>query len=146
MPDVGNLDIYQGDDYAATILVTDAVGNPVNLTGYLIQSQIRVGPADSNPTVSVEITCTFTAPNQITIKIPHTTTKLLTGRYVWDLQLTATDGTVTTIIAGAVSVTPEVTREGSLMALMPGYQRAGIFRATRYVPLPQPAFAQLKEG
>jgi hypothetical protein len=33
------------------------------------------------------------------------------GLYVWDLQLTAPDGAVETILAGNVQVTQEVTRE-----------------------------------
>lgn len=136
MPDAANLDIYQGDDYVATILVTDASGNAVNLTGYTIQAQMRLGPADSNPTIAVEIVCALTPPNQITITIPHATTKTLAGRYMWDLQLVNASNIITTILAGGVSVTPEITREtGNLLEVAAPELPRYVNRMFR--PLPQ---------
>jgi hypothetical protein len=132
MPDPANLEVYQGDDYAATVMVTDSAGNAVNLTGYAIQSQVRAGPADNNPTIVCDVTCTFTAPNQITLSIPHATTTTLAGNYQWDLQLTSATGIVTTILAGGVAVTQEITRGPGLVVLThPGRRPQNIFRAVR---------------
>jgi hypothetical protein len=130
MPDPANLEVYQGDDYAATVMVTDSSGNAVNLTGYAIQSQVRAGPADNNPTIVCDVTCVFTAPNQITLSIPHATTTTLAGQYQWDLQLTSATGIVTTILAGGVAVTQEITRgPGIVVATIPG-RRPRLFRAS----------------
>jgi hypothetical protein len=106
-----NLAIYQGDDFAAVVTVYNGTATPPDLTGYTVQSQIRLGPADTNPDVVVEIATALHPPNTINLSIPRNITVQLSGSYAWDLQLTAADGTVSTVIAGLVTVTPEVTRE-----------------------------------
>jgi hypothetical protein len=111
VPSNANLAIYQGDDYSAVVTVSES-GSPVppDLTGFTAQSQIRIGPADANPQVVVEIG-TSVAANLVTLTIPAPLTALMSGLYVWDLQLTAPDGTITTILAGGVTVTAQVTKE-----------------------------------
>jgi hypothetical protein len=141
MPDTANLDLYEGDDYTATVLVTDASGNAVDLTGYTISAQVRVGPADANPTVAVEITCTFTAPNQIMLTIPHSTTKTLSGRYMWDLQVKSSTGIITTILAGGVTVTAEITRETGDQAVVAA--APGPFVHRIFQPLPRRQMTRL---
>jgi hypothetical protein len=109
MPSKANLAIYQGDDYAALVTVTDMAGQAVDLTGYSAQAQIRSGPADTNPVVMADITTAITA-NLITLTMPGSVTLPLAGRFVWDLQLVAPSGVTTTILAGAAIVTAEITR------------------------------------
>jgi hypothetical protein len=106
-----NLMIYQGDDYQGTVTVADGVTPPGQvIAGYSAQAQIRDGPADANATVLVEIGTAVNSP-YVDLTIPKAQTVALTnGPYAWDLQLTATDGTITTILAGQVFVTLEVTR------------------------------------
>jgi hypothetical protein len=107
-----NLAIYEGDDFSDTITVVNPDGTTPDLTGCEAQAQIRLGPADQNPIVVVEIGITIMPPNQILLAIPNATTALMSGRYQWDLQVTATDGTIRTVVAGAVVVTPDITRQG----------------------------------
>ena len=46
------------------------------------------------------------------IKLLHTdTNELSTGNYVWDMQITTTNGDVATIGPGKLNVLPDVTRE-----------------------------------
>jgi hypothetical protein len=104
-----NLTIYQGDDYAAAVLVSDASGNAANLAGYTVASQIRHGIADHNPDIVQTITTSVTLPNTINLGISHTDTINLIGPYLWDLQLTASDGTISTILAGKVVIQRQVT-------------------------------------
>jgi hypothetical protein len=111
MPGTANLAIYQGDDYAAVVTVSDGSGTPPNLTGYTAQAQVRLGPADTNPTVVVEIATSLLLPDQIQLTIPRSITAQLSGNYSWDLQLIKPDTTIETILAGKVQVTLEVTRE-----------------------------------
>lgn len=106
MPARADLAIYQGDDYTALVTV-DGISS---LSGYTPQAQIRLGPADQNDIIVVEITAALVLPNQIGLLIPHDITVQLSGLYVWDLQVTDGDGVVTTLLAGAVVVTQEVTR------------------------------------
>ena len=107
MPGKANLVLYQGDDYAAVVTVSGVS----DLSGYTAQAQIRLGPADSNPQVVVEIETTVAPPSTINLEIPNDITGQLSGMYAWDLQVTDPDGIVSTILAGSVVVTPEVTRE-----------------------------------
>jgi hypothetical protein len=111
VPSTANLVIYQGDDYAAVVTVSDGSGTSPDLTGYTPQAQIRLGPADNNPTVVVEIAASLTLPNTINLSIPRDITTQLSGNYSWDLQLTKPDATIETILAGSVHVALEVTRE-----------------------------------
>ena len=105
-----NLDVMQGDDYAASVFITNADGTPADIDGYTAQAQIRRDVADEARRVEVEITTTVESPN-VTLSIPHAQTQLLTASsYVWDLQLTSPTNGIVTVLAGAVVVTREVTR------------------------------------
>lgn len=106
-----DLCIYQGDDYAALVTVLNANGTPADLTGYVVQAQIRRNTADVETEIAATIN-TLVSVNTITLAIPHDVTATLNGKYVWDLQLTSEAGMVTTILAGKANVTAEVTRPG----------------------------------
>jgi hypothetical protein len=103
-----DLAIYQGDDYAATITVRNADNTPADISNYTAQSQIRRAVADEDPVVVVNITTTIISPF-VVLSIPHAQTALLTGRYVWDLQLTSNTDAITTIVSGKVIAQPQVT-------------------------------------
>jgi hypothetical protein len=109
-----DIQLYQGDDWAGIVTVMDGDA-PASLSGgYLAQAQIRLGPADSWPTL-VEMGA-FVDPivqGQINLSIPSASSTLLTCNYLWDLQLTAPSGVVTTLLAGRVLVTQEITREAA---------------------------------
>jgi hypothetical protein len=104
-----NLQMYQGDDYVATVTVSNADGSATDLSGFAVKSQIRRGVADVDADVVAEFTVTIQSP-EILLALTHAQTTPLSGNYVWDLQLTDASGTVTTIMAGQVIVTQEVTR------------------------------------
>jgi hypothetical protein len=112
MADRADITIYQGDDYSASVEVNHADGSNADLTGYTLMAQIRRDVADRSPTVAADITVAFldAAAGLISLKVSHTVTTALTSNYVWDLQLTAPSGIITTVLAGAVSVRAEVTR------------------------------------
>jgi len=113
MPGQSDLAIYQGDDWSAQVTVTYQDQTAADLTGYTAQAQIRTATADQQPVVSAEIT-TSIAGNIVTLSLTHDQTQQLTGAvYYWDLQLTSAAGDITTILAGKVKVTYEITREGT---------------------------------
>ena len=110
MADTADLNIYQGDDYSAIVTVSSGSTPPAQvLAGYTAQAQIRQGPADIYPQIVVQISTAVNSPN-VSLSIPHAVTTTLAGQYVWDLQLTSSAGIITTILAGNVKVTQEVTR------------------------------------
>ena len=115
-----DLEIYEGDDFAAWVTVLNyADGSPANLAGYTAQAQIRTGSADQSPAVSAELLATVVAPNFISLYLAAAETLLLSSLYyVWDLQLITDQAMTYTIMAGNVTITSEVTREPTSLAVL----------------------------
>jgi hypothetical protein len=133
-----DLSIYQGDDWAGLVTVSNPDLTPADLTGYTAQAQIRTGPADQDPIVAAELSCTVQLPNQVLLYLNNTQTGALDGaqQYYWDLQLISTTSQITTILYGEVNLQQEVTREiaapAMRVALRSGYGRRPVLRdATR---------------
>lgn len=103
-----NITIDQGSSFETTLDVTDDNGDPINLTGYTGAAQMRKHYTSSNsfaftvainPTAGV-VTLTMSA---------NATANIVSGRYVYDCELT-TGNTVSRVLEGIVTVTPQVTR------------------------------------
>lgn len=106
-----DLTLYQGDDWAAMVTVSNPDGTVPDLTGYTAQAQIREGIADQAWYVEAKLLCAVVPPNQISISLTsRQTTRLKQPSYRWDLQLISPDGIITTIMAGEVKMLFEVTR------------------------------------
>lgn len=110
MASLQNLSVYQGDDYGAIVTVKDGTGADADISTYTARAQIRRNYADLEPAVLIEIAVTVASP-EINLAITHDQTRSLTGKAVWDLQLTSAEGIVTTLLYGAVTLRQEVTRE-----------------------------------
>lgn len=104
-----NIVIDQGSTFQTSINVTDDDDNVVNLTGYSANAQMRKHYTSSNsfsfttsisPTLGI-VTLSMTA---------NTTNSITPGRYMYDCELTDTNGAVTRLVEGVVTVTPGVTR------------------------------------
>ena len=104
-----NIIIDQGTDFSTAINLTDSSGVNLNLTGYSAASQIRKTFSSSNSTA---FTCTLTTANStLTLALNNSVTAAMSpGRYVWDPELTNSSGTISRILEGMVTVTPEVTK------------------------------------
>ena len=98
--------------------VSSSVTSPtglVNLTGYTADMQFRVSPYATSilyeaSTANGAIVLGG-ATGTITITIPAVTTTGFTFRQaVYDLKMTSPGGVVTRLLAGSVTVSPEVTR------------------------------------
>jgi len=104
------MQIYQGNDYTAAVVVSDSNGGSADLTDYTVAAQIRRGVADRNPDIILTIATSVTLPNIVNLSIANADTGTLIGPYMWDLQLTAPDGKVSTILRGPVEITRQITR------------------------------------
>lgn len=104
-----NIIIDQGTDFSTAINMTDSTGASLNLTGYSAASQIRKTHSSSNATA---FTATITTANStLTLAMNNSVTAALAaGRYVYDAELTDGSGTVSRVLEGMVTVTPEVTK------------------------------------
>lgn len=101
--------MYRGDSAHWTFtLYTDAAHTqPFDLTGATAEAEVR---SKTNGPVLTALVCTITLPNVVDVDLPAAASGTLTGKAVWDLQLTWDDtGKVQTVVAGAVNVTEDVT-------------------------------------
>lgn len=108
-----NLAIYRGDSYHWRFTLWEDIDrtDPVDLTGVTAKAEIR---AASGGVVYTEIQCTVIQPNIIDGILSATASKLIPKTGVWDLQLTYGTGDVKTPLAGAVTITPDVTDSGGV--------------------------------
>jgi hypothetical protein len=107
LPAAVNLLVYQGDDLYLDLAVTSK-GAPADLTGFTAKSQIRSTPPST--TVLAELLTTISA-STIHLHLVHTDAATLPVQpAVWDCQLTDASGNISTIAAGTVTVTAEITR------------------------------------
>jgi hypothetical protein len=109
------LTIEQGATWEV-VLTWGIDGAPVNLSGYSARMQARetheatttVLSLTSSPAAGITL---GGALGTITLAMTATqTAALAAGKYVYDLELVSTNGEVTRLVEGTLTVTPEVTR------------------------------------
>jgi hypothetical protein len=117
LPATHNITVYRGDTYTETITYKEgAEGVEVGrtLAGATILAQIRTETGAASATAS--FTCTpdadqVTNPGKFVMTLPPAQSTLLTGTsYVYDVQVTWSDGKVQTLKAGTITVTQDVSR------------------------------------
>ena len=106
-----NIIIDQGADFATSITVADTSGNVVDLTGYTGRGQMRKHYTSST---STDFTIVFGTPRtdgKVTLSLSNVQTAAMeSGRYVYDAELITASNTVSRLVEGIATVTPEVTR------------------------------------
>ena len=107
---VSNLTVDQGSTFSASIDITDTEDNVLVLTGYTVAGQIRK-TYDSSTAVNFTASVSNASTGEVTISLtPAQTNALVAGRYVYDVEITSSGGTVTRVLEGQVEVTPGVTQ------------------------------------
>jgi hypothetical protein len=102
--------IEQGATFQTSVNVEDAYNNPINLTGFTAASQMRKSYY-STTAYTIDAAVTGTSNGEITLSISSSNTAILPiGRSVYDLLITAPDGTKTRVVEGIATVLPAVTR------------------------------------
>lgn len=104
-----NIIIDQGTTFSTVINLADENGDPIDLTGYTGDSEMRKHYSSSN---SQSFTLSLGGANgTVTLSLTSTqTANLVAGRYVYDVEITSSSNVVSRIVEGIVTVTPEVTR------------------------------------
>jgi len=101
--------IVKGDDVSETFSFRDSDGEPLDLTGYSFQSQVRETPESA---VIGTFTCTpDLAESTVTRLLVRAVTSDMEGNYYHDMQWTDPAGLVKTLIQGRFIVVPEITRD-----------------------------------
>lgn len=109
LPAVVNLALYQGDDFTLRIDVMDSTGMPYDLGDAVPKSQIRVTPA--SPDIAGVFECSIEEGSVLLLHLTPQVSSALPLNTVWDVQISRYDGArVTTLAAGAIMLTAEVTR------------------------------------
>lgn len=111
MAAIANLYIDQGSTFSTTVFVKNDDETPFDLTLYTAAGQIRKSYSSST---KVDFTLEIANPatlGQINLSLtPTQTSTLEEGRYVYDIEVTSTTSTVTRVVEGLVTVSPQVTR------------------------------------
>jgi hypothetical protein len=110
MATVSNLFVDAGADYSTIITVAATNGQPLNLTGYSVASQMR--KSYSSSTVYNFTTSLYdAAQGKVRLQLNNTQSSAIpAGRWLYDVEITSPSGTKTRVIEGIVTVTPEITR------------------------------------
>ena len=108
MPGNYDMTLYRGDTRRfAFLLWQDADKTlPVDTTDATAAAQIRNAPGGA---VLVNMACSIPSNGRVEIVLPADQTAALAPRGVWDLQLTMSDGDITTVVTGRVCVVADVT-------------------------------------
>jgi hypothetical protein len=110
MSSISNIFIDQGATFTTTVTVSDAAGSAISLVGYSVAAQIRKSHLSSTST-AFTASISNASSGEITISLTDSqTTSLESGRYVYDVLITASGGAKTRVVEGQVTVNPSVTR------------------------------------
>lgn len=110
MATISNLFVDAGSNYSNIITVSASNGQPLNLTGYSVASQMRksYGSTTSyNFTSSIYDATTGKIRLQLT---PIQSEAIPAGRWLYDVEITSPTGSKTRVIEGIVTVTPQITQ------------------------------------
>lgn len=101
------LAIYRGDTNRWRLLLwhDKAKTLPVDLTDVTVAAEVRNVPGGRDIT---EIETLVTLPNTIDLTLLESESRTVVARGSWDLQLTMSDGSIYTVLAGPVVTTPDV--------------------------------------
>jgi hypothetical protein len=111
-----NFSIRRGDTWVETWNILDALGAAVDVTGAKFYMTIKNNTGDADPGVlqltspSSGIVITTAASGIVTATITATQSAALAAQtYVYDIQMKASNGDVTTLDTGTLTVSPDIT-------------------------------------
>ena len=109
-PATQDLTVTRGDTESIVVTLTSDGTTPINIVGRTYTSQFRT--TQDATTISATLTCTVTdgANGEVTCSLAAAdSAELSPGYYYWDLQEN-NGGTISTLLAGTVTVLADVTR------------------------------------
>jgi hypothetical protein len=105
------LTIDQGTTFESFLDLVADDGTAINVAGYVFSGEIRKSYYSSNSTANLIITISNAANGNVLITLDAANTANITpGRYLYDVKMIDTANTVTRIVEGIITVTPQVTR------------------------------------
>jgi hypothetical protein len=110
MATISNLFVDAGSDYSNIITVSSTNGQPLNLSGYTVASQMRKSYSSSTSyafTASV-----YDAANgKVRLQLSASNSSAIpAGRWLYDVEITSASGSKTRVVEGIVTITPQITQ------------------------------------
>ena len=110
MATVANIFIDQGSDYSNIVTVTASNGQPLNLTGFTVASQIRKS-FSSSTAHNVSATILSASLGRVRLELSSTQSETIPlGRYLYDVEVTSSVGSKTRVVEGIATITPQITQ------------------------------------
>ena len=112
MAEIANILVDQGANYTTPLEITDASGNPINLTGWTAEAHIR---KHFSSTTNKSFIITFDADRTtglIEMALPGSnSTVMVPGRYLYDLRMLDANSAPYRIIQGTLTIDGAITRD-----------------------------------
>jgi hypothetical protein len=110
MATVSNLYVDQGTDFSAIITLKNQDGSTLNLTGFTVASQFRKSYQSSSATNFI-VSIYNATQGKIRMQLPAATSSaLLPGRYLYDVEITSPTNERKRALEGIVVLTAEITK------------------------------------
>lgn len=102
----------QGATFNNVINLSDDLTNAnINISGYIVRSQMRRSYYSANATANLICTIEDATNGVIILNLPaNTTANIKAGRYLFDMETVDTLGVTNRVLEGIITVTPGVTR------------------------------------
>jgi hypothetical protein len=106
-----DLELYRRDDYTHVLTFTDNANPPgaMPLTGYTFKAEIRDRQNGGQLLATFDVDTSQAAQGIITISLPGSAVQWPDEAF-WDLQVTAPGGSMQTWLAGAITLSGDVTK------------------------------------
>lgn len=110
MASYAELIVDQGSSFSTILTLNDDTTNqPINVSGYSINANIKKSYYSTNNTAVFSSTINDPENGNVTISLSSTASaNIKAGRYVYDVKVTSPGNIVTRIVEGIVTVTPRV--------------------------------------
>jgi hypothetical protein len=110
MATVANIFIDQGSDYSNIVTVTASNGQPLNLTGFTVASQLRKS-FSSSTAYNFSASILSASLGRVRLQLSATQSEEIPpGRYLYDVEVTSSSGGKTRVVEGIATITPQITQ------------------------------------
>lgn len=101
----------QGSNFSVNLDLTNDDGSTINVTNYTFSSSIRKSYYSANVTANINITVANASSGNVVLSMNSATTaNIRAGRYLYDVKMLKPDTTVTRVIEGIITVSPQITQ------------------------------------
>lgn len=107
---ISNLYIDAGSTYSNIITVAASNGQPLNLTGYTVASQLRKS-YQSSVAFPFQASVYDSTSGKLRLQLTDEQSAAIpAGRWLYDVEITSPTGATTRVVEGIATVTPQITQ------------------------------------